>query len=190
MRLAALTLVLALLSPATAFAHVTVLPESSRPGETADLTFRVPDERDDAATVQVDVFLPKGVPAKVSSPEGWTQVVLDTGEVRWTADEGKAINPGRTADFKVRLGPLPEAPRIVFKALQHYADGQVVRWIQDPSDEQRPAAVLELGGGALTDGVNAPGKGFDNLGLVIAIGIGFCASLVVLMLVVWRRWKV
>jgi uncharacterized protein YcnI len=184
-----LALVVALLFPGTALAHVTVLPESSRPGETADLTFRVPDERDDAATVQVDVFLPKGVPAKVSSPDGWTQVVLDTGEVRWTADPGKAINPGRTADFKVRLGPLPEAPRIVFKALQHYADGQVVRWIQDPSDEQRPAAVLDLGGQIPIDGITK-GTESDDFGLVIAIGIGFCASLVVLMLVVWRRWRV
>jgi uncharacterized protein YcnI len=194
MRLAALALALALLLPATALAHVTVLPESSRPGETADLTFRVPNERDDAATVQVDVFLPTGVPAKVSSPDGWTQVVLDTGEVRWAADQGKAIKPGRTQDFKVRLGPLPDAPQIAFKALQHYADGQLVRWIQDPSDEQRPAAVLDLGGdgGRRTDGVNAIGldQGPDHFGLVIAIGIGFCVSLVVLMLVVWRRWKV
>jgi uncharacterized protein YcnI len=189
MRLA-LALVFVLLFAAPASAHVTVLPESSRPGETADLTFRVPNERDDAATVGVDVFLPKGVPAKVSSPEGWTQVVLDTGEVRWTADAGEAINPGRTEDFKVRLGPLPDTPRIVFKALQHYADGQVVRWIQDPADEQRPAAVLDLGGAVAIDGVNRPDSGPDDFGQVIAIGIGFCVAIVVLMLVVWRRWKV
>jgi uncharacterized protein YcnI len=185
-----LALLVALLFPATALAHVTVLPESSRPGETADLTFRVPNERDDAATVQVDVFLPKGVPAKVSSPDGWTQVVLDTGEVRWTADDGNAINPGRTQDFKVRLGPLPDAPRIVFKALQHYADGQVVRWIQDPSDEQRPAAVLDLGGQTVIDTTDHLERGDDNTELGIAIGLGFCAALVILALVVWRRWKV
>ena len=185
-----LALVVALLFPATALAHVTVLPESSRPGETADLTFRVPNERDDAATVQVDVFLPKGVPAKVSSPDGWTQVVLDTGEVRWTADEGKAINPGRTQDFKVRLGPLPDAPEIVFKALQHYADGQVVRWIQDPADEQRPAAVLDLGGKvSLAGDVNRPDERADHTGLAIAIAIGFFGTLAFLAFLVWR-WKV
>jgi uncharacterized protein YcnI len=126
MRLA-LAIVSVLLFPATATAHVTVLPERSRPGETADLTFRVPNERDAASTVRVDVFLPKDVPAKVASPDGWTDAVLDTGEVRWTADAGTAINPGRTEDFKVTLGPLPDKPQIVFKALQHYADGQVVR---------------------------------------------------------------
>jgi uncharacterized protein YcnI len=189
MRLA-LALVLTLLLPGTALAHVTVLPESSRPGETADLTFRVPNERDDAATVQVDVFLPEGVPAKVSSPAGWTQVVLDTGEVRWTADEGEAINPGRTEDFKVRLGPLTDAPRIVFKALQHYADGQVVRWIQAPSDEQRPAAVLDLGGKASLEGdVNRPDAETDHTGLAIALAAGFFGTLAFLTFLVWR-WKV
>jgi uncharacterized protein YcnI len=189
MRLA-LALIFVLFAPAVASAHVTVLPESSRPGQTTDLTFRVPNERDDAATVQVDVFLPKGVPAKVSSPAGWTQVMLKTGEVRWTAEQGKAINPGRTEDFKVRLGPLPDAPRIVFKALQHYADGQVVRWIQDPVDDQRPAAVLDLGGPVAVDGIGTPDKGSGDFGLVIAIAIGFCVALVVLLLVVRRRWKV
>jgi len=188
MRLA-LALVLALLFPANALAHVTVLPESSRPGETADLTFRVPNERDDAATVQVDVFLPKGVPAKISAPDGWTYVALPTGEVRWTADEGEAINPGRTEDFKVQLGPLPNAPAIVFKALQHYADGQVVRWIQDPSDEQRPAAVLDLGGKvSLAGDVVRPDEERHNTGLWIAIGIGFFGLLFLLLLLVWR-WK-
>ncbi len=186
MRLA-LAFVLALLFPATALAHVTVLPESSRPGETADLAFRVPNERDDAATVQVDVFLPPGVPAEVSSPDGWSHVVLPTGEVRWTADEGNAINPGRTEDFKVRLGPLPDEPRIVFKALQHYADGQVVRWIQDPSDEQRPAAVLDLGGGTAIDVSDGGDQASDKSGLLIAIGIGFCVLLVIVSLVLWRR---
>ena len=62
------------------------------------------------------------------------------------APDGRGALDGRTRatrstraareDFKVRLGPLPDEPRIVFKALQHYADGQVVRWIQDPSDER------------------------------------------------------
>ena len=59
MRLA-LALVVALLFPASALAHVTVLPESSRPGQTTELTFRVPNERDDAATTKVDVQFPDG----------------------------------------------------------------------------------------------------------------------------------
>jgi uncharacterized protein YcnI len=184
-----LVLLVVLLFPASALAHVTVLPESSRPGETTDLTFRVPNERDDAATVQVDVFLPKGVPAKVSSPDGWTQVTLPTGEVRWTADEGTSIKPGRAEDFKVRLGPLPEEPRIVFKALQHYADGQIVRWIQDPSDEQRPAAVLDLGGRATPiDGIEPePEEPSSNPVIVVGAVVAVIAILGLVVLFLRRR---
>ena len=119
-------------------AHVTVLPESSRPGETTDLTFRVPNERDDAATVQVDVFLPKGVPAKVSSPDGWTQVALGTGEVRWTADEGKAINPGRTRGLQgpARAAAGRAADRVQGAPALRRRAGRAL----DPGPDRRAAA--------------------------------------------------
>jgi uncharacterized protein YcnI len=187
-RLLLLALALMPAMPATALAHVTVLPESSRPGQTADLTFRVPNERDDAATVQIDVFLAHGVPAKIEPHEGWTATRVGD-EVRWAADGDNTIRPGRTEDFKVKLGPLPDLPRIVFKALQHYADGQIVRWIQDPtSDAERPAAVLELGGGqVLADGLKGPEDHSSGLvtGLLVLI-----AAVLVLMFFVWRRWRV
>lgn len=156
MRRIALIVVAALLWPASAAAHVTVLPETSRPGQTADFTFRVPNERDEAATVRVDVFLPPGLAAEVAPHEGWTSTRVGD-ELRWTANDGVAIRPGRTEDFKVRLGPLPDEPKLVFKSLQHYADGQIVRWIQDsgPEDE-RPAAILDLGGASSASGGGAP----------------------------------
>jgi uncharacterized protein YcnI len=172
MRLA-LAFAFVLLFPANALAHVSVLPESSRPGQTADLTFRVPNERDDAATVQVDVFLPPGVPAKVQPHPGWTATRVGD-EVRWAADAGTSIGPGRTEDFKVRLGPLPEQPRIVFKSLQHYADGQIVRWIQDSGpDDERPAAILDLGGaGAKGGGGGSSPIGFVGLGIALVAVLG------------------
>ena len=59
----------------------------------------------------------------------------------------RTIAPGRTQDFKVTCGPLPQTDRLVFKALQTYADGQIVRWIQTSSpDDERPAAFLDLSG--------------------------------------------
>jgi uncharacterized protein YcnI len=173
MRLA-LALVLLALFPASAPAHVTVLPEASRPGQTADLTFRVPNERDDAATVQIDVFLPPGVSVRIEPHDGWTATHVGD-EVRWSADGDTAIRPGRTEDFKVRLGPLPDAPQIVFKALQHYADGQVVRWIQEPTkDAERPAAVLDLGGasGAVATGDEPGGFPWPLIaGLVVVVAL-------------------
>ncbi len=141
-------LVLALAVPAAA--HVTVLPGSSRPGETGEFVFRTPNEREDAATVKLEVFVPDGVPVEAEPVKGWT-VTRIAGGIQWAADAGVSIRPGRTEDFKARLGPLPDRPQLVFKALQYYADGQVVRWIQDPvEDAERPAAVLDLGGGAGT----------------------------------------
>jgi LPXTG-motif cell wall-anchored protein len=136
---------LLLLWPATAAAHVTVVPASARPGQTVPLTFEVPDERDDARTVRIDVVIPAGLKPEVASHAGWTQTLVgDT--VSWTADGTAAIRPGRTERFTLTLGPLPKTGRLVFKALQHYSDGAVVRWIQDPvADAERPAAVLELG---------------------------------------------
>jgi len=187
MRLAIALVVLALF-PASAFAHVTVLPESSRPGQTGDFTFRVPNERDAAATVRVDVFVPAGIGFETKPHDGWTAARI-SGGVSWTADGKNSIRPGRTEDFKVRLGPLPSAPRVVFKALQYYGDGQIVRWIQEPTaDAERPAAVLDLGGGAIgTKGID---DSSDGSGLVIAGLLIFAGVMLLLVLFVWRRRRV
>ena len=69
---AALAVIALLVLAAPASAHVSVIPEVARPGDTVPLTFRVPNERADAATTAVEVFLPKGVPAKIAEHPGWT----------------------------------------------------------------------------------------------------------------------
>ena len=137
---------LVLLLAAPAAAHVTVTPEIARPGDTVELTFSVQNERPDATTVGLDLFLPPGVPAEIAEHPGWTITNRGKGEIAFAAeDPAAAIPPGRTETFKLTLGPLPRADRVVFKALQHYADGQVVRWIQTSGpDDERPAAILNL----------------------------------------------
>jgi len=174
-----------LLAPASALAHVTIMPDTSRPGETGEFGFRVQNERADAATDKLEVFIPDGVPVEAEPARGWT-ITRIPGGLQWS---GSSIPPGRTEEFKVRLGPLPDRGQLVFKALQYYADGQVVRWIQDPSDEQRPAAVLDLGGKvSLAGDVVRPDEERHNTGLWIAIGIGFFGLLFLLLFLVWR-WK-
>ena len=44
------------------------------------------------------------------------------------------------------LGPLPTADQIVFKALQTYSDGEIVRWIDEAAgaEAEHPAPVLKL----------------------------------------------
>ena len=45
------------------------------------------------------------------------------------------------------MGPLPEVDQLILKALQTYSDGDVVRWIDEPTADvelEHPAPVLKL----------------------------------------------
>jgi LPXTG-motif cell wall-anchored protein len=179
MRALAVAAVLFALLAAVADAHVTVIPSAARPGETRTLTFRVVNERSDATTVGVDLFIPAGVTAKAADRRGWTKV--ETGsQVRWTADTpADAISGEQSKDFEITAGPLPKADRLAFKALQHYSSGEVVRWIQEPSaDADRPAPVLQLtatGGPQSAGGSSSPATGWAILAVLAAIALGGAA---------------
>jgi periplasmic copper chaperone A len=158
---------LALAIPAAASAHVTVQPPEAEKGGFAKLAFRTPNERDDAGTVKLEVTFPPEAPFaffNVRAVPGWTSTVeratlpqpLEVfgrtineavSKVTW---EGGTIPPGGFEEFEVSVGPLPEdADQLVFKALQTYSSGEVVRWIEvrEPGaaeDPEHPAPVLEL----------------------------------------------
>jgi uncharacterized protein YcnI len=133
----------ALLAPA-ADAHVTITPATARPGQTVTLSFQVLNERSDARTVGIDIFVPPGLHATGSDRAGWTRADRPR-EFSWTADSaGAAIGGSSAKDFELRVGPLPRSSLVVFKALQHYSDGATVRWIQTSSAAERPAPVLRL----------------------------------------------
>ena len=149
-----------------AFAHVTITPESAAQGSTAELTFKVPNEESSAATTQVQIQVPTAHPIAqflVRPLPGWTvsvqsinlakPVVTDDGsfttavsEVTWT---GGQILPGQYQDFSVSADPLPSGiGQLVFKAVQTYSNGDVVRWIDltqaGQPDPGHPAPVLTL----------------------------------------------
>jgi uncharacterized protein YcnI len=178
MRLLALTAVLfALLAP-LADAHVTVIPSAARPGETRTLTFRVLNERSDATTVGIDLFIPAGVTARAADRRGWTKV--DKGsQVTWTADApADAISGEQSKDFEVTVGPLPDAEQVVFKVLQRYSSGEVVRWIQDPEPgADRPAPVLQLTatGKPSTSGGSSAAVGWAVIAVLVVIALGGAA---------------
>jgi periplasmic copper chaperone A len=153
--------------PGAASAHVTVNPSTATQGGYAKVTFRVPNEKDDASTTKVEIAIPTDKPiASVSLKpvQGWTAVTensklatpikTDDGEiteavskVTWTASAGAEIKPHQFQEFDVSLGPLPTADQIVFKALQTYSDGEIVRWIDEPAagaEAEHPAPVLKL----------------------------------------------
>ncbi|SED94228.1 Uncharacterized protein YcnI [Streptomyces misionensis] len=164
---AALATATVLLAAGAASAHVTVHPESYAKGATDGvLTFRVPNEEDNASTTKVQIFLPTDHPvlgvlvhpqdgwtAKVTTTKLKTPVKTDDGTVTEAASEitfsGGRIAAGQYADFNVAFGQLPEdAGKLVFKTLQTYSDGKVVRWIEQPSsgddEPDNPAPVLKL----------------------------------------------
>jgi uncharacterized protein YcnI len=145
-RLALATLAAYALLASAASAHVTVIPPAARPGETVTLNFRVLNERSDARTVGIEIFVPRGLHATASNRRGWKRADKP-GEFDWTAEDRSASIGGASAkDFEVRVGPLPHSRQVVFKALQHYSDGQIVRWIQQPvAGAERPAPALQLG---------------------------------------------
>src|SRR5262249_9066381 len=139
------------------------------------------NEKDNANTTKLEVVLPEGQPiasVSVRPLNGWTAnpektklatpLKTDDGEVTeaitkitWTADAASAIKPGQFQEFDVSLGPLPKVNQLVFKALQTYSDGEIVRWIEEPSggaEPEHPAPVLKL---AAPNAPNSAGAGTD-----------------------------
>jgi uncharacterized protein YcnI len=155
-----------LLVSAPALAHITTTPDSAAAGSAAVLTFHVPNEEAGADTTQLDIRIPTDHPIAqllVKPVLGWTisvrtvtlpkPVVTDDGqftqavaEVIWS---GGRIRPGQFQDFTVSADPLPQGvSELVFKAIQTYSNGNVVRWIDLPQAGQpvpdHPAPVLTL----------------------------------------------
>ncbi|MFD9726869.1 YcnI family protein [Streptomyces sp. NPDC059072] len=151
----------------TAFAHVGVQPigEAAKGGY-ATLNFKVPNERDNASTTQLEVNFPIDQPLTSVMPQdipGWTSTVEKTKldkpltvhgkqinevvtKVTWT---GGKIEAGKFQQFPVSVGKLPEnSDQMVFKSIQTYDNGEVVRWIEEAkegaAEPQNPAPVLKL----------------------------------------------
>ncbi|MER7679579.1 YcnI family protein [Streptomyces sp. NPDC096934] len=159
--------VLALSVPA--FAHVSVQPEGpAAKGGYAVVDFKVPNERDDAATTKLEVNLPTDHPLASVMPQpldGWSVKVTRSklakpltlhgekiseavSKVTWTAT-GKGIEPGFFQKFPLSVGQLPEdTDELVFKAIQTYDNKEVVRWIEPQKEgaeePENPAPVLTL----------------------------------------------
>jgi uncharacterized protein YcnI len=162
-----------------AAAHVTVHADQAVQGGSAEIGFQVPTETDTASTVSVRVAFPADAPiaeVAVLPVEGWTFHVTTTApaspvaathgdeasevvrEVEWRA-AGPGIKPGEYQVFRI-AGELPKTDRMVFKVVQTYDDGQVVRWIDEPvaggPEPAHPAPVLALTDAPAADGHGAP----------------------------------
>ena len=195
----AAAVVLGLGAPASA--HVTINPDTATQGGFAKLTFRVPNEKSTATTVKLEVQFPQDAPitsVSVKPVAGWTADVqrrtLDTpvtgahgeqitevvGMVTWSATPGAEIAPGQFQEFDVSAGPLPAVDQVIFKTLQTYSDGDVVRWIDVPTpgvELEHPAPVLKLAPAAPAAPQSESGGGGGS-GVALGFGIaGFVLGL-------------
>ncbi|MFJ3584422.1 YcnI family protein [Streptomyces sp. NPDC090127] len=153
----------------TAFAHVGVQPQGeAAKGGYATVNVKVPNERDNASTIKVEVNFPTDHPLASVMPQpvpGWKAEVTKSklakplelhgktineavSKVTWTAD-GSKIGPGQFQQFPLSLGQLPEdADQLVLKAIQTYDNDEVVRWIEEAkegaAEPEHPAPVLKL----------------------------------------------
>jgi uncharacterized protein len=154
----------ALAVPAAAQAHVTLQPNTAVAGAYTVLNVRVPNERDNASTVKVDVKFPAGFAAVSYQPiSGWKVKVIkkklatpnqtDDGPITegvdrmiWTGS-GKGLGriaPGQFLDLPISV-QIPGKPGdvLTFKALQTYSNGEIVRWIGAPdADEPAPRVTV------------------------------------------------
>ncbi|KWX00973.1 hypothetical protein LI90_2001 [Carbonactinospora thermoautotrophica] len=163
----AIALVVSCALPAAA--HVTVVPQEAEQGSYTTLTFRVPNERDDARTVKLEIVIPQEQPltsVRVKPHPGWSyqlekvkldqpveahgsQVTEVVRKITWTAGANAGIGATEFEEFQISIGRLPTAERMVFKALQTYDSGEVVRWIEEAApgattEPEHPAPVLKL----------------------------------------------
>jgi len=205
---------LAVAAPASA--HVSVSSANAVQGGYGVLTFRVPTESDSASTTKVEVNLPiKDAPVasvSIQPVPGWTavtekaklatpikthdsEITEAVSKITWTATPAAAVKPGEFQQFQVSMGPLPQVDQMVFKALQTYSDGTVVRWIDEPatdgSEPESPAPVLKLAKEAAAattapapvaeadddDDASGPGTALGIAGL----GLGVVALIVALL---------
>jgi uncharacterized protein YcnI len=172
-------LVLSVAGPAAA--HVTVQPGEATAGGFATVAFQVPNERDDAETTQLEVTFPEEYPirsVRVRPLAGWTanvqrapldepieaegeEITETVSTITWS---GGRIGVDEFERFEVSMGPLPEdAEQLVFRALQTYDSGEVVRWIElteeGGEEPEHPAPTLQL---VAADGESGDGHGTSS----------------------------
>ncbi len=153
-------------APTTAFAHVTIAPSSIAAGVEDELVFRCPDESANAATVKLVVQLPRDHPiasVKLRPIPGWrgsvttrklaVPISTDDGEVAEAVEtitwSGGRIEPGEYQDFAILAGPIPGGTKeLLFKAVQTYSNGEIVRWIErrgpGEAEPAHPAPLLHV----------------------------------------------
>ncbi len=193
---AAVAAVATLAMVGAAQAHVTVHPNALPAGGFTVINIQVPNERDKASTVKVDVQFPNGI--FIASPTvmpGWKGRVITkklskpveiepgftvSSRVDRVVFSGGRIGPRQFLSFPVSIkAPSAKAGTLLtFKALQTYSSGEVVRWIGNPSsDEPAPQVLIRAASSPVLDypaGASAAKQGMGKTlkGFVFGLPLG------------------
>ena len=168
-RLAALVLV-ALVAPATAQAHVTVTPPFVDADASTTVAFEMPNERPPHATISLEVEAPPGVePRRRSRRRGGSSLTPD--RARRT---GGRIEGQRTVAFPIAVTARTRAGTETFRATQGYDDGESVRW--DAALTVLPAA-----------GKEAPSQHLDRAFAAGAVGLVVIVATFLVLRLLRRR---
>ena len=194
----------------SASAHVEIEPDTAAPDTVVRFSFVVPNERPTEATVKLTMQLPPDHPlpfVSVRPTPGWTVTVtkqpLDeatqveghsasdaVSTITW---EGGRIEPDQYEVFEVDMGPLPTGVDVLyFPAIQTYANGEEVAWIERPSasvpEPPLPAPALSLTGtapsadaaaeSAAPAATDSDGDDSSNALAGLALGVGIVALVV------------
>jgi uncharacterized protein YcnI len=193
-----------------AAAHVTVsAPGATSGGSDQQITFRVPVE-EKANTTKITIEIPTNTPIgflDVVPVPGWTDsqqttklkkpIKTDDGsidtavsQVTWTATSG-GLKPGEIGLFNVVAGQLPDTKQLVFRALQTYANGDVVRWTETAApgsnaEPEHPAPTLDLTADTAGGTSSSSSSSSNTVPLVLSI-VALVLALAALALAVARR---
>jgi uncharacterized protein YcnI len=160
-------------------------------------TLVVPNEKDDAGTVTIELVFPaspKLTTVEAEAVDGWTATVTEASDgavesVTWT---GGPITGKEAAELPIRVGDVPAGVDAVdFEAVQTYDDGDVVRWVDEThaggEEPERPAPVL-LVRGEVSGHDDSGGDEDDGVstGAIIASVLAVIIVLVAIALVIRR----
>jgi uncharacterized protein YcnI len=137
------TVVLAL--PGTALAHVVVTPGEVETDSFVTFTMSVPTEKP-VPTRQVRLLIPDGVIVYSVEPVyGW-RISFVKQEGRVTSIVFRGNLPAERFQRFAFVAGTPEQPTtLVWKAIQTYRGGAVVRWTGEPGDEEASTTSVVQG---------------------------------------------
>jgi uncharacterized protein YcnI len=158
----------------SALAHISVHPNTIPAGAFATLDVRVPGEQQGAHVTKVDMLFPAGfTDVNYEGVPGWSVKVIERklatplhsdGETidseiaqlvwTWTGPLGE-VGDGQFVQFPLSVAIPADATEKVleFRTVQHYSDGQVVRWIDASLSAEHPSPRINVSqkGGQIED---------------------------------------